>query len=188
MHTILTEFFQHDIMDFTQVECLHLASDFLQRMHCTLYCNLLFVCERYGARSVHTLLYLLTLMKTSFISHSNKYTQSHSVASFICLSSVLHLFEFPRTLCSSSQCSHAAGLWASNSTVFRAPLSSLGFREARRGCARPHQHPGSPAALMALGRRHEQEDLSDLLSAAVTRCLQPESYQAQQSDKPPVQG
>lgn len=121
-------------------------------MHCTLYCTLLSVCERYGARSVHTLLYLLTLMKTSsFIYHSNKYTQSHSVPSFICLSSVLHLFEFPRTLCSSSQCSRAAGLWASNGTVFRAPLSSLGFHEARRGCARPHQHPGSMLRWWPLG-------------------------------------
>lgn len=48
--------------------------------------------------------------------------------------------------------------------------------------------PGLPAVLMALGRRHEQEDLGDLLSAAVTRCLQPASYQAQQPDKPPVPG
>lgn len=39
---------------------------------------------------------------------------------------------------------------------------------------------------MALGRRHEREDLGDLLSAAVTRCLQPASYRAQQPDKPPA--
>ncbi|CAK6967415.1 hypothetical protein LDENG_00092740 [Scomber scombrus] len=41
---------------------------------------------------------------------------------------------------------------------------------------------------MALGRRHEQQDLGDLPSAAVTRRLQPASYQAQQPDKPPVPG
>ncbi|KAF7652745.1 hypothetical protein LDENG_00092740 [Lucifuga dentata] len=41
---------------------------------------------------------------------------------------------------------------------------------------------------MALGRRHEQEDLGDLLSAAVTRCLQPASFQAQGTDKPQVPG
>lgn len=124
----------------------------------------------------------------SFISNSIKCTQAHSVASFICLSSVLHLFEFPCTPCSSSQCSHAAGLWASNSTVSEPPLLfiRLSWSEARLCETSPA--PGLPAALMALGRRHEQEDLNDLLSAAVTRCLQPESYQAQQSDKPPVQG
>lgn len=71
---------------------------------------------------------------------------------------------------------------------FRAPLSSLGFHEATQGCSRPHRHPGSPAVLMALGRRHEQEDLRDLPSAAVTRCLQPASYQVQQPDKPTVRG
>lgn len=69
---------------------------------------------------------------------------------------------------------------------FPSPQSSLGFHERRRGCARPWWHPGSPAVLMALGHRHEQENLGDLLSAAVTRCLQPASYQAQQSDKPLV--
>lgn len=41
VHT-MNEFLPHDVTDFfTQVECLHLAPDFLQchRMHCTLYCN-----------------------------------------------------------------------------------------------------------------------------------------------------
>ena len=46
--------------------------------------------------------------------------------------------------------------------------------------------PWLPAVEMALGRRQEQEDLRDLLSAAVMRCLEPASYQVQQPDKPPV--
>jgi len=41
---------------------------------------------------------------------------------------------------------------------------------------------------MALGQRREQEDLCDLLSAAVTRCLQPASYQTPWPDEPPVTG
>lgn len=68
----------------------------------------------------------------------------------LCLSSVLHLFEFPCTPCSSSLCSRAAGLWASNSTVSE-PLSSLGFHEARQGCVRPRRHPGSLLCWWPLG-------------------------------------
>lgn len=71
---------------------------------------------------------------------------------------------------------------------FPSPLSSLGFHKAKRGGSRPHRHQGSPAVLMALGRRHEQEDLCDLLSAAMTRCLEPASDQAQQPDKAPILG
>lgn len=138
-------------------ECLHLVLDFnsshiKDALLCMLYFS--FACERDGTRSVHTQLYLLmTITDEDFLSltsNSNKRTQSHSVASFICLSSVLRLFEFPCTAQSSSPCSRAAGLWASKSAVSE-PLSSLGFHEARRGCVRPHRHPGSPLCWWPLG-------------------------------------
>lgn len=119
----------------------------------------------------------------SLISNSIKCTQSH----IYMFSSLLRLFEFLCTLHSCSPCSRAAGLWAANSTVPEPPLFiRLSWSEAR--LCETSLAPRLPAVLMALGRRHKQEHLGDLLSAAVTRCLQPTSYQAQQPDKPPVPG
>lgn len=124
-------------------------------------------------------------MKTlclSFLTAINAHNRTVIYVLPRCLSSVLQLFEIPRTPCSSSLCSRAAGLWASNSTVSEPPLFiRLSWSEARLCETLPA--PRLPAVLMALGRHHEQEDLGDLLSAAVTRCLQPASYQAQHSWK-----
>lgn len=120
-------------------------------------------------------------MKTlCLISHSNKCTQSHSWVNFL-----------PQLLTSPARHIHPlrapvlqdCGRLTAQSV---SPLSSLGFHEARLCKTSPA--PGLPAVLMALGRRHKQEDLGDLLSAAAMRCLQPASYQAQEPDKPPVPG
>lgn len=141
---------------------------------------------------LYTLYLLLAITEedfVSFISNSNKSAHKHLAVCYLplCLSSVLHLFEFICKQHLSSPCSLAAGLWASNSTVSEPPLFiRLSWSKAKPCETSPA--PGLPAALMALGRRHEQEDLPDLLSAAVTRCLQPASYQAQQPDNPPVPG
>lgn len=120
----------------------------------------------------------------SLMSKSNKCTQSHSytfclsVSAPCCLSlnsPALHIHPLRAPVL------HDCGrLTVSEPLVF----IRLSWREAR--LCETSLAPGFPAVLMALGRRHEQEDLCDLLSAAVTRCPQPASYQAQQPDKPLV--
>lgn len=145
----------------------------------------------WGHFCTHFIYYWQSVKKTlcpSFLTAINLHTNTwRYVICLYSLSSVLHLFEFICKHHLSSPCSLAAGLWASNSTVSEPPLFiRLSWSKAKPCETSPA--PGLPAALMALGRRHKQEDLPDLLSAAVTRCLQPASYQAQQPDNPLVLG
>lgn len=155
-------------------------------LYCMLYCSLCFWVE-WGQLCSEP--YLLTVNDEDcfcLISKSNKCTQSHNYPSCLSVSALCCLSLNSPTCCIRPLRTPVLQDWRRLTAQFPSPQSSLGFHEGRQGCVRPRQHPGSPAVLMALGHRHEQENLGDLLSAAVTRCLQPASYQAQQSDKPLV--
>lgn len=153
------------------------SSSFILRGVCISLLYLI-LCWQVGCDLIYTLLYLFITI--TLISNGNKYKQPQFPTPPAPMSQLCNApLWIPRAHCVAPP--RAAGLWASSS-----PLSSLEFHEARLWETSPA--PGLPAVLMALGRRHEQEDPGDLLSAAVTRRLQPASYQAQQPGEPLVPG
>lgn len=162
---------------------------FILHRGCPVLCYvLLFACEWDGARSVHTLFIndnQWWRLCVSFLTAINAHNHSLVYILPLCLSSVLHLFEFPciHPLRAPvlQDCGRLTAQFASPPLFIRLSWSKAKLCETSPA-------PGLPAVLMALGRRHEQEDLRDLLSAAVTGCLQPASYQAQQPHKPLVLG
>lgn len=134
-----------------------------------------FASEQNGTRSVLFNLSVPDEDLVSFLMAINAHNQT-----VLCLSSVSASLWIP--LCVVFLL-FAAEWWASNSKVSKPPVFiRLSWIEARLCATSPP--PELPAVLMALGHRQEQEDLDNLLSAAVMRCLQPASYQMEQPDKP----
>ncbi len=82
----------------------------------------------------------------SLISNSNKCTQSQLYVQLCTASLWIPLLAvlIPSLL----PCCRTVGVLT---TWFASPLSSLGFHEARRGCVRPRQHPGSLLCWRPLG-------------------------------------
>lgn len=157
-----------DTISFCQV-CYWLSP--CQNSHCTQLGILTFALEREGGQLCNTLfIYDCYGEDCCLSSISNKHSVWHSMQciSVECLLSLQCIF----IVC-------AAGMWASNSPVSQLFIR-LSWSDARLRETSPA--PGLPAVLKAPGRRYKHEDLGDLLSVAVTWCLKPASYRAQQPD------
>lgn len=174
--------------------CLHYVFRLLsyilyRRLYCCFYSLLV--------SGVGPLLYTLYLLLAiteedfvSFISNSNKSAHKHLAVCYLPLLSQLCAASLWIHLQASSilsllPCCRIVGVLTA---PFQSPPLFIRLSWSKAKPCETSPAPGLPAALMALGRRHKQEDLPDLLSAAVTRCLQPASYQAQQPDNPLVPG